>query len=232
MQTRLPMRHIQRPRLLVSGPHPTPQSAALPRRIASGVFFINPNEDGKLNDNDNDALLSSNTLINLEITHAVVPRGSDVRFSWGMKALFVGPQDPLSKIVAWMRAVRRLGAHIIVGDFAAAAGYLVVELGLTPRTAWLRIARGIPPVGDFVLARLCALAVVHKKEKENGMRRKMIMDPHLEHRSVSAFLGTGMAKLAAGIRAWVFRHGHPGGIGLEHGQNLDLSTQLLASIVN
>ena len=167
MQPRLPMRHVQRPRLLVSGPHPTPQSAALPRRIASGVFFINPNEDGKLNDNDNDALLSSNTLINLEITHAVVPRGSDVRFSWGMKALFVGPQDPLSKIVAWMRAVRRLGAHIIVGDFAAAAGYLVVELGLTPRTAWLRIARGIPPVGDFVLARLCALAVVHKKEKEN-----------------------------------------------------------------
>jgi hypothetical protein len=85
-----------------------------------------------------------------------------------MKSLFVGPQDPLSKVVAWMRAVRRLGAHIIVGDFAAAAGYLVVELGLTPRTAWLRIARGVPPIGDLVLARLCVLALVHnEKEKEN-----------------------------------------------------------------
>ncbi|KAI0273940.1 hypothetical protein BGY98DRAFT_1099326 [Russula aff. rugulosa BPL654] len=85
-----------------------------------------------------------------------------------MKSLFVGPQDPLSKVVVWMRAVRRLGANIIVGDFAAAAGYLVVELGLTPRTAWLRIARGIPPVGDLVLARLCVLALVHnEKEKEN-----------------------------------------------------------------
>jgi hypothetical protein len=160
---------VQRPRLLVS----SPQSAALPRRIASGVFFVNPDDDDKLNNNGNDALLSSNILVNLGITHAVVPRGSDVRFSWGMKALFVGPQDPLSKIVAWMRAVRRLGAHIIVGDFAAAAGYLVVELGLTPRTAWLRIARGIPPVGDFVLARLCALAVVHnKKEKDNGNEKE------------------------------------------------------------
>jgi hypothetical protein len=107
-------------------------------------------------------------LINLEITHAVVTRGSDPRLSWGMKSLFVGPQDPLSKVVAWMRAVRRLGAHIIVGDFAAAAGYLVVDLGLTPRTAWLRIARGVPPVGDLVLARLCVLALAHnEKEKEN-----------------------------------------------------------------
>jgi hypothetical protein len=149
--------------LLVS----VPRSAALPRRIAQGVFFVNPNGDDKTNDNDN-ALLSTNTLVNLEITHAVVTRGSDPGLSWGMKALFVGPQDPLSKVVAWMRAVRRLGAHIIVGDFAAAAGYLVVELGLTPRTAWLRIARGIPPVGDLVLARLCVLAVVYNtKEKEN-----------------------------------------------------------------
>jgi hypothetical protein len=107
-------------------------------------------------------------LVNLEITHAVVTRGSDPHLWWGMKSLFVGPQDPLSKVVAWMHAVRRLGAHIIVGDFAAAAGYLVAELGLTPRTAWLRIARGLPPVGDLVLARLCVLTLVHKeKEKEN-----------------------------------------------------------------
>jgi len=121
-----------------------------------------------VNEYENDRLLSSTTLVSLEITHAVVTRGSDPRLSWGMKSLFVGPQDPLSKVVAWMRAVRRLGAHIIVGDLAAAAGYLVVELGLTPRTAWLRIARGVPPVGDLVLARLCALTLVHnEKEKEN-----------------------------------------------------------------
>ena len=107
-------------------------------------------------------------LVNLEITHAVVTRGSDPHLWWGMKSLFVGPQDPLSKVVAWMRAVRRLGANIVVGDFAAAAGYLVVELGLTPRTAWMRIARGLPPVGDLVLARLCVLTLVHnEKEKEN-----------------------------------------------------------------
>jgi hypothetical protein len=173
----------QRPRSLVVS---IPRSAALPRRIAQGVFFVNPdgghgnvkpseNEkehaDGD-GDRDDGLLLSSATLVNLEITHAVVTRGSDPRLScqWGMKSLFVGPQDPLSKVVAWMRAVRRLGANIIVGDFAAAAGYLVVELGLTPRTAWLRIARGVPPVGDLVLARLCVLTLVHKekeKEKEN-----------------------------------------------------------------
>ncbi|KAH9962003.1 hypothetical protein BGW80DRAFT_1356854, partial [Lactifluus volemus] len=66
-----------------------------------------------------------------------------------------------------MRAVRRLGAHIIiVGDVAAAAGYLVVELGLNPRAAWLRIAHGIPPTGDLLLARLYALALVqHDEEK-------------------------------------------------------------------
>jgi len=170
MHTPVPTRYhctIQRPRLRVS----VPRSVALPRRIAQGVFFVNPDGDDKINDNDNDALLSTNTLVNLEITHAVITRGSDLHLSWGMKALFVGPQDPLSKVVGWMRAVRRLGANIIVGDFAAAAGYLVVELGLTPRTAWLRIARGIPPVGDLVLARLCALAIVYnKKEKENGNR--------------------------------------------------------------
>ncbi len=117
-----------------------------------------------------DTSLSTSTLANLEITHAVVTRGSDPRLSWGMKSLFVGPKDPLSKVVGWMRAVRRLGACIIVGDFAAAAGYLVIELGLTPRTAWLRIARGVPPVGDLVLARLCALALVHnEKEKERNV---------------------------------------------------------------
>ena len=163
MHTGLPTRNhntTQRPRSLVVS---VPRSAALPRRIAQGVFFVN-----QTNEDENDSLLSSRTLVNLEITHAVVPRGSDPRLSWGMKSLFVGPQDPLSKVVAWMRAVRRLGAHIIVGDFAAAAGYLVVELGLTPRTAWLRIARGVPPVGDLVLARLCVLTLVHnEKEKEN-----------------------------------------------------------------
>jgi len=166
MHAGLPTRNhctTQRPRSLVVS---TPRSAgALPRRITQGVFFVNPNGDAKTNEND--SLLSSTTLINLEITHAVVTRGSDPRLSWGMKSLFVGPQDSLSKVVAWMRAVRRLGAHIIVGDFAAAAGYLVVELGLTPRTAWLRIARGLPPAGDLVLARLCVLTLVHN-EKEKG----------------------------------------------------------------
>ena len=152
----------QRPRSLVIR---APRSAALPRRIAQGIFFVG---DAKTNESENDSLLSSTMLVNLEITHAVVTRGSDPRLWWGMKSLFVGLQDPLSKVVAWMRAVRRLGAHIIVGDFAAAAGYLVAELGLTPRTAWLRIARGVPPVGDPVLARLCVLALVHnEKEKEN-----------------------------------------------------------------
>jgi hypothetical protein len=105
-------------------------------------------------------------LLDLEITHAVVARGSDLRLSSGMKALFVGPHDPLSRVVAWMRAVRGLGAHIIVSDIAAAAGYLVVELSLTPRSAWLRIARGIPPVGDLVLAKLCALALTHSEKDE------------------------------------------------------------------
>ena len=166
MHAGLPTRNhctTQRPRSLVVS---VPRSATLPRRIAQGVFFVNP--DGDVKTNENDSLLSSTMLVNLEITHAVVTRGSDPRLSWGMKSLFVGPQDPLSKVVAWMRAVRRLGAHIIVGDFAAAAGYLVAELGLTPRTAWLRIARGLPPVGDLVLARLCVLTLVHKeKEKEN-----------------------------------------------------------------
>jgi hypothetical protein len=180
MQTRLPTRQSslnvtagQKPRLSVS----IPPSATLPRRIALGVFFVNPT--GRSGDNDDstdDALPSTNTLANLGITHAVVQRASASAsnhplFCGGttIKALFVGPQDPLSKVVAWMQAVRRrLGAHIIVvGDFAAASGYLVVELGLTPRSAWLRIARGVPPAGDLVLARLCALAMVHgEKEKE------------------------------------------------------------------
>ncbi len=161
MHPRLPTR----PKSILAG---VPRSPALPRRIAQGIFFVEADGDDKTKENENDALLSTSMLVNLEITHAVVRRGSDLRLSWGMKSLFVGPQDPLSRVVTWMRAVRRLGAHIIVGDFAAAAGYLIVELGLSPRTAWLRIARGVPPFGDLVLARLCALALVHnEKEKEN-----------------------------------------------------------------
>ncbi len=175
MHPGLPTRNhctTQRPRprsLVVSAPRSV---ALLPRRIAQGVFFISADGNDKTNENEseNDTSLSTSTLANLEITHAVVTRGSDPRLSWGMKSLFVGPKDPLSKVVGWMRAVRRLGACIIVGDFAAAAGYLVIELGLTPRTAWLRIARGVPPVGDLVLARLCALALVHnEKEKERNV---------------------------------------------------------------
>jgi hypothetical protein len=146
-----------------------PRSATLPRRIAPGIFFVDP---GWANNDDADAddlLPSISVLVNLEITHAVVRRGPDLALACGMKALFVGPHDPLSKIVAWMRAVRQLGANMLVSDFAAAAGYLVVELGLTPRSAWLRIARGVPPVGDLVLTRLCALAIVHReKGRENG----------------------------------------------------------------
>lgn len=142
-----------------------PPRATLPRKIAPGVFFVNPGRDGE----DKDSLPSTDMLIDLEITHAVVARGSDLLLSCGMKALFVGPHDPLSKVVAWMRAVRQLGAHIIVGDVAAAAGYLVVELGLTPRAAWLRMARGIPPPGDLLLARLYALVLVQGDNgKDNG----------------------------------------------------------------
>ncbi|KAN0135487.1 hypothetical protein V8E53_006766 [Lactarius tabidus] len=137
---------------------------ALPRKIASGVFFVDPTCG------TNDAPPSTRTLLDLEITHAVVARGSDLRLSSGMKALFVGPHDPLSRIVSWMRAVRRLGACIIVSDIAAAAGYLVVELGLSPRSAWLRIARGLPPPGDLVLARLCALALAHSAKDEQVSR--------------------------------------------------------------
>ncbi|KAH8985679.1 hypothetical protein EDB92DRAFT_1343429 [Lactarius akahatsu] len=133
---------------------------ALPRKIAQGVFFVDPTSG------DRDAALSTRTLVDLEITHAVVARGSDLRLSSGMQALFVGSHDPLSRVVAWMRAVRRLGACVIVSDVAAAAGYLVVELSLTPRSAWLRIARGIPPAGDLVLAKLCALALTHSEKDE------------------------------------------------------------------
>jgi len=143
-----------------SGSGSTPRHT-LPRKIAAGVFFVDPTSGNK------DAPPSARTLLDLEITHAVVARGSDLLLSSGMKALFVGPHDPLSRIVAWMRAVRRLGACIIVSDIAAAAGYLVVELGLSPRSAWLRIARGLPPAGDLVLARLCALALTHSaKDKQ------------------------------------------------------------------
>jgi hypothetical protein len=144
-----------------------PPRATLPRKIAPGVFFTNPGGHSSKEDKDN--LPSTKTLINLDITHAVLERGSDLQLSCGVKALFVGPHDPLSQIVAWMRAVRRLGAHIIVGDVAAAAGYLVVELGLNPRAAWLRVAHGIPPTGDLLLARLYALALVqHEERVENG----------------------------------------------------------------
>lgn len=200
MQTRLPMRYqctVQRPRLVVS----VPRSATLPRRIAQGVFFVHPNGGDKISNDDSDSLLSTNTLVNLGITHAVAARGSNFDLSWGMKALFVGPQDPLSKVVAWMRAVRRLGAHIIVGDFAAAAGYLVVELGLTPRTAWLRIARGIPPAGDLVLARLCALAVVHK-ESGNGNGNgngSALRSPEHERTSRNGDGGTGCGYQGLGV---------------------------------
>jgi hypothetical protein len=143
-------------------PHPIlPPGATLPRKIAPGVFFVN----GK----DKDNLPSTDMLINLGITHAVLARGSDIQLSCGIKALFVDPHDPLSRIVAWMRAVRQLGAHVIVSDVAAAAAYLVVELGLFPRAAWLRIAYGIPPTGDLLLARLYALGPVpNEKGKVDG----------------------------------------------------------------
>ena len=157
---------------------------ALPRKIAPGVFFVDPTSGAR------DAPPSSRTLLDLEITHAVVARGSDLRLSSGMKALFVGPHDPLSRVVAWMRAVRGLGACIIVSDIAAAAGYLVVELSLTPRSAWMRIARGIPPVGDLVLARLCALALTHRGKDE------------LVSRSDSASGGGGVASRGAGGSEW------------------------------
>jgi hypothetical protein len=58
----------------------------------------------------------------------------------------------------------------------------------------------------------------------------------LDHQSESesALLGTGMSVVGLGvdIKAWVFRHGRIGGNGLEHGQDLDLNTQLITSIVN
>jgi len=170
MQTRQPTRlrsAVQRPTLHVS----VPRRATLPRRIAPGIFFVDPGwaTSANGNDDDDDFLPSISVLVNLEITHAIVRHKPDLALACGMKALFVGPHDPLSKIVAWMRAVRQLGANMLVSDFAAAAGYLVVELGLTPRSAWLRIARGVPPAGDLVLTRLCALAIVHReKGRENG----------------------------------------------------------------
>ena len=149
-------------------PPPAAPATTLPRKIAPGVFFVNWSGDSK----DQDTLPSPNMLVNLEITHVVVARGSDLGPSFAgtkLKALFVGTHDPLSRVVAWMRAVRRLGAHIIVGDVAAATGYLVVELGLTPRVAWLRIGHGIPPAGDYLLSRLYVLAhVQNEKGKENG----------------------------------------------------------------
>jgi hypothetical protein len=181
MQTQLQTRHsttAQKPRLFLS----VPQRAILPRRIAPGVFFVGPPSHGNSDNGNDDAMPSTNTLARLGITHAVVERSSSSSSDHhdrpaappAIQALFVGPHDPLSRVVAWMRAVRRrLGAHVIVvGDCAAAAGYLVVELGLTPRSAWLRIARGIPPAGDLVLARLCALAIVHN-ENEKGKGKEV-----------------------------------------------------------
>jgi hypothetical protein len=149
--------------------HNVPPPLTIPRKIAPGVFIANPNgADGK--DKDTLPLLSTNVLIDLGITHTVVVGGSDFGPSCaGLKALFVGPRDPLSKVIAWMCAVRQLGAHIIVGDASVAAGYLVIELGLAPRIAWLRVARGIPPAGDHLLARLYALVDVQtRKGEENG----------------------------------------------------------------
>jgi hypothetical protein len=222
MQTRLQTRQFSathKPRLSVS----VPPSATLPRRISLGVFFVNPsnstissnkNDSGGDNDND-DGLPSTNTLAHLGITHAVVQRASasgsnHPLFTGGttIKTLFVGPQDPLSKIVAWMQAVRRrLGAHIIVvGDFAAAAGYLVVELGLTPRSAWLRIARGLPPAGDLVLARLCALAIMQseEKKKEDGRASASALDAagrasSLDSEKVGGSTGCGYPSRAFGV---------------------------------
>jgi hypothetical protein len=91
-----------------------------------------------------------------------------------IQALFVDPHGPRCRVVAWMRAVRRRPSAnvIVVGNSAAAAGYLVIELGLMPRSAWLRIARGVPPMGDLVLARLCALAIVHN-ENEKGKGKEV-----------------------------------------------------------
>jgi hypothetical protein len=72
---------------------------------------------------------------------------------------------------------RRPSANVIVvGNSAAAAGYLVIELGLTPRSAWLRIARGVPPMGDLVLARLCALAIVHNENEKGKGKGKEVDD--------------------------------------------------------
>jgi len=103
----------------------------------------------------------------LGTTHAGVQRSSDSDSDCRPSALsptndpgaLRGPHGPPCRVVAWMRAVRRrLSANVIVvGDSAAAAGYLVVELGLTPRSAWLRIARcpahGRPRAGAAARAR-------------------------------------------------------------------------------
>ncbi|KAI9510091.1 hypothetical protein F5148DRAFT_637839 [Russula earlei] len=104
MQTRKLTRHpIQRSSLRAS----PPQSNALPRRIAAGVFFLDADGVNNIDsdsDDSNDPLPSAKTLATLGITHAVVERGSDLRLTCGMKALFVGRQDPLSRVVGWMRA--------------------------------------------------------------------------------------------------------------------------------
>jgi hypothetical protein len=167
-QNNLPGKPRQR-RPLPNLPPPVP----IPREIAPGIFFVNPSggSGGGGSKDKKDApppLLWNQMLANLKITHAIVARGTASSSCAGLKALFVGPYDPLSKIVAWMRAVRRLGARIIVSDIAVVAGYLVVEQGLQPRIAWLRVARVIPPIGDPLLDRLHALArAQNEKRKEN-----------------------------------------------------------------
>ncbi|KAI9442708.1 hypothetical protein H4582DRAFT_2073297 [Lactarius indigo] len=114
---------------------------ALPRKIAQGVFFVDPTSG------DRDATLSTRTLVDLGITHA----------------------GPTTRSPESSPGCAPSGGSARASSSATsqpAAGYLVVELSLTPRSAWLRIARGIPPAGDLVLAKLCALALTHSAKDE------------------------------------------------------------------
>ncbi|KAH9982284.1 hypothetical protein BGW80DRAFT_1247203 [Lactifluus volemus] len=160
-QNNLPGKPRQR-RPLPNLPPPVP----IPREIAPGIFFVNPSGGGggggsKDKKDAPPPLLWNQMLANLKITHAIVARGTASSSCAGLKALFVGPYDPLSKIVAWMRAVRRLGARIIVSDIAVVAGSSTTH----------RLAAGgssIPPIGDPLLDRLHALARAQtEKRKEN-----------------------------------------------------------------
>ena len=156
-----------------------PPPLTIPREIAPGVFFVNPSGAGGGDNKDKKEALSrlpsTHILADLKITHVIVARGSASSLCAELKALFVGPYDPLSKIVAWMRAVRRLGARIIVGDVAVVAGYLIVEQGLEPRIAWLRVARVMPRIGDPLLDQLHALARV-QTEKGNENEPELISE--------------------------------------------------------